>query len=238
MMMMMTMMTSVTQMICRWRWFLKTENSSLPTHANEFFLQSRTTNRKAKANKKGKVSKGTSDDGPNEFDCTKCGKKLSSSRSLKRHIKTIHVDQPKKSTLNCPDCDEIFTERSELIKHKSVHRKIIECDVCAKTFKTRFLLKSHYVQHKNEKPYLCEICSRPFARMATLQKHRFTHVTEKTFICEECGKAFSANFLLKQHVHQYHTNNTTVMCAACSKTFSSTALLNIHVKAYHDEGDF
>lgn len=172
----------------------------------------------------------------NQYNCSLCGKNLSSSRSLKRHVKTFHVVE-KKRIFSCPDpdCKMIFVLREEYVKHKLVHKKPIECDVCHREFRTRFLLKSHYVQHVNEKPFLCEVCSRPFARMATLQKHRFTHVTEKTFICDTCGKGFSANFLLKQHIHQYHTTNTTVMCSSCSKTFSSTSLLNIHIKAYHDE---
>lgn len=170
----------------------------------------------------------------NKYNCSQCGKNLSSSRSLKRHVKTFHVDEQKR-VISCRSCRMVFVSRDEYVKHKLVHQKSFECDVCAKTFRTRFLLKSHYVQHINEKPFLCEICSRPFARSATLQKHRFTHVTEKSFVCEECGKCYSANFLLKQHIHQYHTNNTTVMCSQCSKIFTSTALLNIHIKAYHDE---
>lgn len=179
--------------------------------------------------------KGDSSAATNKYDCPQCGKNLSSSRSLKRHVKTFHVDKQKERVISCQECRMVFLTRDEYVKHKSVHKKTYVCDVCEKSFRTRFLLKSHYVQHLNEKPYLCEVCSRPFARSATLRKHRYTHLSEKTAVCETCGKAFTANFLLKQHIHQYHTNNTTVMCSMCSKTFTSTALLNIHTKAYHDE---
>ncbi|KAJ6623033.1 Zinc finger protein, partial [Pseudolycoriella hygida] len=184
--------------------------------------------------KKKKLSTDADSAESSQYKCSQCDKNLSSSRSLKRHVKTFHTSV-KKRVFTCKECQIDFEDSTEYTKHKAVHKKLYECNVCERTFRTKFLLKSHYVQHVKEKPFLCEICSRPFARLATLRKHRFTHVTEKTFICDTCGKAFSANFLLKQHIHQYHTNNTTVMCAQCSKTFSSTALLNIHIKAYHDE---
>lgn len=110
-----------------------------------------------------------------KYNCTKCNKILSSSRSLKRHVKSFHDDEDKKkikpeprtdeeTIITCSECNANFATRDECQIHKLVHKTSFECDVCSKTFRTRFRLKVHYVMHMQVKPYLCETCSRPFAR--------------------------------------------------------------------------
>lgn len=136
------------------------------------------------------------------YNCPKCGKNLSSPRSLKRHIKAFHVhdeknvnaerDVEEKSTITCTECYVVFTT-DEYEKHKIVHKRSFECDVCqkvckrcvglgrhlylciyvySKVFRTRFRLKVHYVMHVNEKTFLCETCSRPFARLVFTFRRR------------------------------------------------------------------
>lgn len=140
------------------------------------------------------------------FDCMKCGNNYSSARSLRRHQQSVHsknerakrIQKPLKcepkfeedhsKTIACNECTERFTTNEEFLRHKIVHKKSFECDVCQKVFQSRFRLKVHYPMHMEVKPYLCEICSRPFARATNLRRHRYTHVTEKKFICDNCGK--------------------------------------------------
>lgn len=168
----------------------------------------------------------------NTYNCPQCGKDLSSSRSLRRHIKTFHPENNQKNiktepqkdegtTISCKECNVICGNRKEYQTHKLDHKQSFECDVCHKIFRTRFRLKVHYVMHMKVKPFLCEVCSRPFARASTLRRHRYTHATEKKFVCD-CGKRFPASYLLKLHQTQSHTDAATVMCAQCSKIFAST----------------
>lgn len=77
---------------------------------------------------------------PNRI-CPKCGKNFSSSRSLKRHMKSLHVDHENKtnaepqveeeSVMTCKECNVVFT-RDEYQKHKLTHKNSFECDVCSK----------------------------------------------------------------------------------------------------------
>lgn len=86
------------------------------------------------------------------FSCQKCDKNLSSSKSLRRHMKTCHkdVDEKKvfheqqveeKSIIKCKECKVVFVTQDEYQKHKLVHKQSFECDVCQKVFLTRFRLK-------------------------------------------------------------------------------------------------
>lgn len=73
--------------------------------------------------------------------CPKCGKIFSSSRSLKRHIKSLHDDEEKKtnpglqreekSIRTCSEC-HVELPRDEYQKHKLTHKNSYECDVCQK----------------------------------------------------------------------------------------------------------
>ncbi|XP_037032513.1 gastrula zinc finger protein XlCGF26.1-like [Bradysia coprophila] len=177
-------------------------------------------------------------------NCPQCEKILSSAKSLKRHMKSVHDGEGKikrepaaagKNTVTCKECESVFTTRDEYHKHKSTHKKSFECDVCQKVFQTRFRLSTHYVMHMTVKSFLCEVCSRPFARASTLRRHRYTHATEKRFVCETCGRRFPAQYLLKLHITQSHTDAATVMCAQCSKVFTTNAHLKIHMNVHHSE---
>ncbi|KAJ6645542.1 Zinc finger protein [Pseudolycoriella hygida] len=182
-----------------------------------------------------------------KFNCLKCGSNYTSARSLKRHEQSVHrkkrnqkslrckpkVEVDENKTIACTECAERFSTNEELLRHKIVHKKSFDCDVCHKTFQSRFRLKVHYPMHMEVKPYLCEICSRPFARATNLRRHRYTHVTEKKYICDSCGKGFPAKFLLRLHMTKAHTEAATVMCSQCSRIFSSTTHLKVHVNVYH-----
>ncbi|KAJ6631742.1 Zinc finger protein, partial [Pseudolycoriella hygida] len=182
------------------------------------------------------------------YDCKKCGKNLSSSRSLKRHTQSFHgnVDGSKhhmektrsensEHEISCSECSKTFGNHDDYLKHKINHKKTFECDVCGKVFRTRLHLKVHFPTHMVVKPYLCEICSRPFARANNLRRHKLTHVTEKRFICDECGKRFPANYLLRQHKAKSHTEVARVLCSKCSKTFTSVAHLKVHINVHHSD---
>lgn len=142
-----------------------------------------------------------------KYRCQKCGKSLSSSRTLRRHTQCFHAEgastnqvdiksEPKtdddsnENETSCRECNKAFANRDDYLKHKINHKKTFECDVCQKIFRTRLHLKVHFPTHMEIKPFLCDVCSRPFARANNLRRHKLTHVVDKRFVCETCGRRF------------------------------------------------
>lgn len=86
-----------------------------------------------------------------KFYCYKCGNSFLSVRSLKRHEQSAHTndesrkrnqksfkseqmmeDEDSNKTIACNECTERFTTNEEYLRHKIVHKKSFECDVCQK----------------------------------------------------------------------------------------------------------
>ncbi|XP_053951361.1 zinc finger protein 616-like [Anastrepha ludens] len=78
---------------------------------------------------------------PNKFTCSKCGLKLSSRITLRRHM-VVHSD-------------------------KKPHK----CDYCGSTFKRAMGLKSHLIRHSGLRLYPCEFCENTYANRSTVRSH-------------------------------------------------------------------
>ncbi len=71
-----------------------------------------------------------------KFHCDKCSDVLSSSQSLKRHIRTVHEVLVK--NFSCHICSKEFKDNDYLLRHLRVHEtadKTFVCQECGKFFK-------------------------------------------------------------------------------------------------------
>jgi uncharacterized Zn-finger protein len=71
-----------------------------------------------------------------KFHCDKCSDVLSSSQSLKRHIRTVHEVLVK--NFSCHICSKEFKDNDYLQRHLRVHEtadKTFVCQECGKFFK-------------------------------------------------------------------------------------------------------
>ncbi|XP_055602603.1 zinc finger protein 236 isoform X2 [Uranotaenia lowii] len=111
-----------------------------------------------------------------------------------------------------------------------------ECDVCLKSFTTKYFLKKHKRLHTGEMPYSCQICGKAFTFQQSYHKHLLYHSDEKPHVCAVCGRAFKELSTLHNHerihsgkcfrqrvsylVHRrIHTNTQPYKCTACDKSF-------------------
>ena len=165
------------------------------------------------------------------FVCTHCQSGFTTTKSLRRHILSVH-EGVKKETIpfTCDTCGTTFTAAKSLKRHvEIVHEGIrYQCSICGKSVTSKSSLKDHIsAVHDKEKPYVCAMCGFSCARKDYLSHHYKTvHEDQETFQCAECGKTFKQRHSLKKHIISNHENENIKKrfdCPFCPGVFSSTA---------------
>nr|CAD7425087.1 unnamed protein product [Timema monikensis] len=138
------------------------------------------------------------------FECSFCGKNLSSKMSRDNHEMTHTGEKP----FSCRFCERNFRTKNHLTAHEDTHldKRPFICAQCPKTFRRRSHLRIHFRTHTGEKPYLCKICSRGFAQSGDMNSHLFTHSQERPFVCE-CGVSFRQKRNLEKHKKNHQEEN-------------------------------
>ncbi|XP_055523116.1 zinc finger protein 665-like [Wyeomyia smithii] len=178
-----------------------------------------------------------------EQRCEVCQKVFKNKRMLFRH-QEIHASENK---YKCRYCGRWFRARSSWYNHELKHRHAVGrevklereflCEVCAKCFKNKKLLKDHLeIVHQGLKRFKCDICNKCFTRNGSLAEHKLIqHAGIKQFACNICGKAFGKEDSLKTHL-TVHLGKR-FRCEVCSKTFLKKAFLTAHVAKAHPSED-
>ena len=58
-------------------------------------------------------------------------------------------------------------------------RKLYQCSLCFKTFKSFSKLERHYFMHAGQKPFECSVCGKSFRQSPHLKRHHLTHFKER-----------------------------------------------------------
>lgn len=103
--------------------------------------------------------------------------------------------------------------------------KLWECDVCTKSFTTKYFLKKHKRLHTGEMPYTCEICARTFTFQQSYHKHLLYHSEVKPHVCGVCGRAFKELSTLHNH-QRIHSGEKPFKCEVCGecRSYSFTGI--------------
>ena len=146
------------------------------------------------------------------YYCDQCPKRYTKSKSLKKHVKTIH----------------------EGIKIKSNYKpKSIVCELCGFTCTTNQIIKDHMsVKHENDNKYLCKICGKNCGSQLRLRLHMKKH-TEMQFKCSYCGKMFRKKENMEAHEGQHRGDKPAFPCSLCTAQFPLRERLNQHMKGVH-----
>ena len=109
--------------------------------------------------------------------CQHCAKEYPNEKSLKEHIKKVHIKVP------CAQCGELVGSSIMGLHIRSKHTPCDEmkynCDICGKGFVNRGNFKDHTNTHTGEKPYKCKFCSSCFASRGTHAMHERSHLGHK-----------------------------------------------------------
>jgi len=143
----------------------------------------------------------------------------------------------KKYKYVCGECEEMFTIKAALSKHKLTHfRLVFECDYCKKQCKSRRHLNDHRRLHTKELPFMCEFCGKCFRTKVYLNKHRFVH-KPPSYTCKICNKKCTSSFYLAQH-KKVHSADTKLICEVCGKIIYTPFSLKLHMRTHTGEKPF
>ncbi|XP_050077510.1 zinc finger protein 600 [Anopheles maculipalpis] len=109
-----------------------------------------------------------------EYRCQLCSKKLSCSKSLKRHLETVHASAAERldRPYSCSTCTRTFRHISQLQNHRHYH-VMQRCPICDKTVR-KSLLYEHMAAHRGA--FRCKPCDKLFSsklgwKIHSKQKH-------------------------------------------------------------------
>ncbi|XP_063152292.1 zinc finger protein 397-like isoform X2 [Candoia aspera] len=167
-----------------------------------------------------------------QYECSQCGKCLSTRRNLKLHQRSHTGEKPYK----CFQCGKCFSQAGCLKTHQRFHtgEKPYKCSQCGKYFRQAGYLKTHQRFHTGEKPYKCAHCDKYFSQSGYLKTHQRFHTGEKPYKCSQCGKCFSTGINLKRH-QMIHTGEKPYKCSQCGKCFRQAGNLKSHQRTHTGE---
>ena len=133
--------------------------------------------------------------------CEDCGKTFTMPNALKNHVINNHTQFPKR----CEDCGQYcITVQDYRVHRADAHgesynnhlgnESSVPCEICGKSFKTKYSLKSHvklvHSQNSEVVKFPCDQCGKDFKSKNSLEYHRKIHTGDYPHRCDECGNGF------------------------------------------------
>ncbi|XP_037309683.2 zinc finger protein 1035 [Pungitius pungitius] len=196
------------------------------------------------------------------LSCRFCGKCFNTPQSLKKHLRSHRGEKP----YRCLECGKAFKKRANLIGHKIVHRRRIQCTVCQKIFPTVGDLIQHRSSHLKRGMLQCPDCPLQFQYPAHLLRHVDSHkrrenrtsqlrerpslkpqeslesVKEPTgpkqLECSLCKEVFEDAQLLRKHCLAHISGSSLNQCPFCKADFSNRRYLLRHMIKHTGDAPF
>ena len=111
--------------------------------------------------------------------------------------------------------------------------KVLPCDVCGATFKTKHQIQCHKNAVHLKAPEVCDICGNVYKNKFALRVHKKRHdKTNRKYCCNDCGRSFFNSTLLKQHIRT-HTKEKPFKCPMCNYTSACKENIGKHSMSVH-----
>lgn len=126
-----------------------------------------------------------------------------------------------------------FAARQAVQVHQTTpHKEKYVCDVCEKTYISRYHLKQHMnkVHPQNAMHLKCHLCDYRTHNRFNLKGHIDRHNKAASFICDECGKGFYSRSTLEEHKKGKH--GPGFRCDVCGAVLTSMSNLRQHKKTH------
>lgn len=145
--------------------------------------------------------------------CSQCSKVFEHFKHLIKHLKVHNSIGRFKCILNkCgEECDSIGELRWHLKDHRDIEKTIRSCELCAKAFRSRDILRKHLLNvHRNDsrimkQKFECCQCNETFVHPKKLWQHMTIHNGVGTFKCSYsgCYDAFDSCKELRWHLEEH-----------------------------------
>lgn len=152
-----------------------------------------------------------------------CDKKFKCPYRLKYH-KTEHAPG---SEQQCNVCLKMFPTMIRLQQHQIMHSKTRKC-----SHYTNLFYNSH-LTFLDDKIYQCSECDKSFKCKYRLKYHEMNHF-HKAYECPMCSKRFALPSRLAQHLSIHDDNTPIFACEICNKSFKNKYRLKYHVSTHHE----
>ncbi|KAL3316726.1 hypothetical protein Ciccas_004617 [Cichlidogyrus casuarinus] len=184
------------------------------------------------------------------FQCPKCSKSFSRYGHLENH-KRIHIDYRPHF---CKICARRFTQRSNLMRHMSVHklwpffRKSTSISHKSAKFKT---ISTAVRKYKKICPgkvrpgvsFECRFCGEFFDRISEVRSHLVVHNDKQLYFClfPYCAASFRSLEAFLNHLDFAHPDNSTqtsFSCFRCDKRYHNLAELLEHHEQFPEHQSY
>ncbi|XP_022124665.2 zinc finger protein 492 [Pieris rapae] len=181
------------------------------------------------------------------YKCQECGIVRNNHSTIKDHYTSVHNKQ--NVLFQCPDCSREFLTSGAVRRHKHYRHKRnrITCDICLKSYVTKYYLRKHIqLQHSGDNSfskwqesrcnYKCDECGKAFSAPSQLKNHMIKHSDTRSFYCVECNKTFKTEISLNQHLKtlpHVEYSELPLQCDQCDKRFRAKRDLANHMNRIH-----
>lgn len=187
------------------------------------------------------------------FVCDPCSMAFATLDDVDEHCVQQHdddianiIEKEMLSVVCCEYCENAYTDRVKLLKHKQCHSnddKPFKCEFCMATYETYSKLKTHKITHVNQqvkfpvqRQYMCDVdnCWKRYRHWGDLSIHRKTvHLINPTvYKCPECDQTFHQSWKFSYHKKTVHQVNS-INCNTCGMECANSYQLKQHRKSHH-----